>query len=44
MRTKSDPDGVSVEEIIAAVEQLYVRDKLQIYRWLRRDPSMSEAA
>ena len=37
--SKPDPTKLTLAEILAAVDQLYVAEKYQLYLALRRDPA-----
>jgi hypothetical protein len=39
-RPKADPSKLSLSEIVVAVEQLYVREKYELYMALRHDSAL----
>ena len=39
-RPKPDPDKLTLDEIAAALDQLFVREKYEVYTALRRDPAL----
>jgi len=39
-RLKANPSKLTLSEIMAAVEQLFVREKYEMYIALRRDPAL----
>ena len=41
-RLKANPSKLTLSEIMAAVEQLFVREKYEVYMALRRDPALKE--